>query len=40
MKEGFGGLFYATIIITAMYWALTLSLAELSAALPFSGGQG
>ncbi len=39
LATGFGGLLYATLIITSMYWALTFSLAEMSAALPFSGGQ-
>lgn len=34
---GFGGLLIATLIITLMYIALTASLAELSAAMPFTG---
>jgi ethanolamine permease len=35
---GFGGMFYATLIITAMYLGLTFSLAEMSPALPHTGG--
>ncbi|KXS13191.1 hypothetical protein M427DRAFT_34236 [Gonapodya prolifera JEL478] len=32
--------FVATITVTCMMWAVTLSLAELVSALPFSGGPG
>jgi len=35
---GFGGLFWATIIIAAMYFGLVFSLAEMSPALPHTGG--
>ncbi|WP_026871203.1 amino acid permease [Inquilinus limosus] len=35
---GFGGLFYATIIIMIMYLGLTFSLAEMSPAMPHTGG--
>ncbi|MGH6946313.1 MAG: amino acid permease [Kiloniellales bacterium] len=35
---GFGGLVIATAIVAAMYLCLCVSLAELSAALPHSGG--
>ena len=35
---GFGGLFVATLIITAMYFALCWSIAEMSPALPHTGG--
>ena len=35
---GFGGLFYATIIIAALYLGLAFSIAELTAALPHTGG--
>ncbi len=35
---GFGGLFIATIIITAMYTGLCFSIAEMSPALPHTGG--
>jgi ethanolamine permease len=35
---GFGGLTVATLIITAMYLLLCLSLAEMSTALPHTGG--
>ncbi len=35
---GFGGLLIATIIITAMYLGLCFSIAEMSAALPHTGG--
>lgn len=35
---GFGGLLIATIIITVMYIGLCFSLAEMSAALPHTGG--
>ncbi len=35
---GFGGLLIATIVITVMYLALAFSLAEMSAAMPFTGG--
>lgn len=35
---GFGGLFVATIIITLMYFGLCYSIAEMSPALPHTGG--
>lgn len=35
---GFGGLFIATIIITLMYAGLCFSIAEMTAALPHTGG--
>jgi ethanolamine permease len=35
---GFGGLLVATIIITVMYFGLCWSIAEMSAALPHTGG--
>src|SRR5688572_13239034 len=35
---GFGGLLVATAIITVMYLALCLSIAEMSPALPHTGG--
>jgi ethanolamine permease len=35
---GFGGLFWATIIIAIMYFGLVFSLAEMSPALPHTGG--
>ncbi len=35
---GFGGLFIATVIITVMYAGLCFSIAEMSAALPHTGG--
>lgn len=35
---GFGGLFYATVIIAALYLGLAFSIAELTAALPHTGG--
>lgn len=35
---GWGGMFLATVIITAMYLGLTYSLAEMSAAMPHTGG--
>ena len=35
---GFGGLLVATVIITAMYFALCYSIAEMSPALPHTGG--
>ena len=35
---GFGGLFLATVIITAMYAGLCFSIAEMAAALPHTGG--
>jgi ethanolamine permease len=35
---GFGGLFWATIIIAAMYFGLVFCLAEMSPALPHTGG--
>ncbi len=35
---GFGGLFFATLVITVMYLGLIFSLAEMSPALPHTGG--
>src|SRR5262245_17894517 len=35
---GFGGLFWAAIIIAAMYFGLVFCLAEMSPALPHAGG--
>jgi ethanolamine permease len=35
---GFGGLLVATVIITGMYFALCYSIAEMSPALPHTGG--
>jgi ethanolamine permease len=35
---GWGGMFIGTIIITIMYLGLTYSIAEMSAALPHTGG--
>lgn len=35
---GFGGLFLATLVITVMYLGLIFSLAEMSPALPHTGG--
>src|ERR671938_1534924 len=35
---GFGGLLVATLIITAMYFGLCYSIAEMSPALPHTGG--
>ncbi|CAN7449001.1 amino acid permease [Phyllobacterium sp. LjRoot231] len=38
LQGGFGGMLIATLLITLMYGCLTLTLAELSAAMPFTGG--
>jgi ethanolamine permease len=35
---GWGGMFIATVIITIMYFGLTFSLAEMSPAMPHTGG--
>jgi ethanolamine permease len=35
---GFGGMFIAAVIIMIMYWGLIFSLAEMSPALPHTGG--
>ena len=35
---GFGGLFWATVIITVLYLGLAFSIAEMTAALPHTGG--
>jgi ethanolamine permease len=35
---GFGGLFWATVIIAVLYLGLAYSIAELTAALPHTGG--
>ncbi|MBF6212752.1 ethanolamine permease [Nocardia puris] len=37
-EGGFGGLLIATVVIAAMYLAMVLGMAELSAALPAAGG--
>lgn len=37
-EGGFGGMLVATLLITLMYGCLTLTLAELCAAMPFTGG--
>jgi len=36
---GWGGMFIGTIIITIMYLGLTYSIAEMSPALPHTGGH-
>jgi ethanolamine permease len=38
LTQGFGSMFFATIIIAVMYLGLTFSLAEMSPALPHTGG--
>ncbi|MCB5175576.1 MULTISPECIES: amino acid permease [Microvirga] len=38
LTQGFGSMFFATIIIAIMYLGLTFSLAEMSPALPHTGG--
>jgi ethanolamine permease len=38
LANGFGSMFFATIIIAVMYLGLTFSLAEMSPALPHTGG--
>jgi ethanolamine permease len=38
LTQGFGAMFFATIIIAIMYLGLTFSLAEMSPALPHTGG--
>ena len=38
LAYGFGGLLVATIVITIMYFGLCFSIAEMSAALPHTGG--
>jgi ethanolamine permease len=38
LAQGFGSMFFATIIIAIMYLGLTFSLAEMSPALPHTGG--
>src|SRR5579863_7957938 len=38
VSGGFGGMFYALIIMTAMYAGLCASIAEMSPALPHTGG--
>jgi ethanolamine permease len=35
---GFGGLLLATVVITVMYYGLCFSIAEMSPALPHTGG--
>ena len=37
-EGGFGGLLIATLIITVLYTCLCFSIAEMSAALPHTGG--
>src|SRR6478735_493092 len=38
LSNGFGAMFFATIIIAIMYLGLTFSIAEMSPALPHTGG--
>lgn len=38
LAQGFGSMFFATIVIAIMYLGLTFSLAEMSPALPHTGG--
>jgi ethanolamine permease len=38
LGQGFGSMFFATIVIAIMYLGLTFSLAEMSPALPHTGG--
>ncbi len=38
LSGGFGGLFIATIVVTIMYYGLCFSIAEMSPALPHTGG--
>ena len=38
LANGFGSMFFATIIIATMYLGLTFSIAEMSPALPHTGG--
>ena len=38
LAQGFGAMFIATIVIAIMYLGLTFSLAEMSPALPHTGG--
>lgn len=38
LANGFGAMFFATIIIAIMYLGLTFSIAEMSPALPHTGG--
>lgn len=38
LSAGFGGMLIALFIIAAMYWGLIFSLAEMSPALPHTGG--
>src|SRR5919109_1598572 len=38
LAYGFGGLFVATLVITVMYFGLCWSIAEMSPALPHTGG--
>ena len=38
LSSGFGAMFFATIIIAIMYLGLTFSIAEMSPALPHTGG--
>jgi ethanolamine permease len=38
LSAGFGGMLLALLIIAAMYWGLIFSLAEMSPALPHTGG--
>jgi ethanolamine permease len=35
---GFGGMFFAVVLATALYGSLACSLAEMSAAMPYAGG--
>src|SRR5919199_2919159 len=38
LAYGFGGLLVATLVITVMYYGLCFSIAEMSPALPHTGG--
>ncbi|QFU15571.1 amino acid permease [Microvirga thermotolerans] len=38
LANGFGSMFFATVIIAVMYLGLTFSIAEMSPALPHTGG--
>lgn len=38
LAQGWGSMFLATMVIAAMYLGLTFSLAEMSPALPHTGG--
>ena len=38
LAYGFGGLLVATVVVTVMYYGLCFSIAEMSPALPHTGG--